>query len=160
MSEDHPDPRCIVADVDVLVADLFIGKASREALDILRAHDWLTLIATDELITEATVIIEELSSAELASQWESRFRREAVVVEPVLQGNAALVAAAAGNAATVLSLDERLQSSAAGTAIRSHLATSVKSPHAFNRLLDPEQYYVATGGEPGGYTGPDRDPRR
>lgn len=157
MGEAPPDPARAVADVDVLVTDLFVGGASREALDLLRSHSWLELVASDLLLAEASTVIARLGDESLATDWHARLTAEATLVEPVGDGHPALTAAAGGAAATVLSLDDRLQSAATGAAIRPHLATSVKSPAAFVRLADPASLHETLVGGP--YPGPDRDPR-
>lgn len=135
---DHPDPTRVAADVDVLAADLLVGGKARESLDLLRDHEWLTLITTDEILTETTAVIATLADDSLATDWERRARADFVLVEPTANGHPALVAAASGNAATVLTFDERLQSPKAGASIRSRVATSVKSPKAFVSLVDPD----------------------
>ncbi|PSP72509.1 hypothetical protein BRC80_03580, partial [Halobacteriales archaeon QH_9_66_26] len=69
----------------------------------------------------------------------------------------ALASAAAGDAAHVLSFDDRLQGAAAGVEIRARVATSVKRPAAFARLFDPGRLWPVVGD--GEYPGSDRDPR-
>lgn len=156
MTEDQPDPTRVVADADVLAADLLIGQDAREALDLLRDHSWLALIATSTILTDAEAVIAQLTDTALAEDWRARIEAEAEIVEPTLHGHPALVAAAASDAATVLSFHEQLQSVQAGASIRPHLATSVKSPHAFARLLDPASLYETLYDD--AYPGPDRDP--
>lgn len=147
----------MVADADVLAADLLVGDPARAALDVIRAHSWLDLIASDRLLADGRAVIETLADPSLAAAWQRRIEREATLVEPTLAGHPALTAAAAGEAATVLSFDETLRSAQAGAAIRPRVATSVKSPDAFRRLVDPSDLYETLTGEP--YPGPDRDPR-
>lgn len=153
----EPDPTRVVADADVLAADLLVGGAARDALDIVRSHSWLEVVATPDLLAETETLIASLADEELSRAWRQRAEQLATTLDPDASGHPALVAAAAGKAATVLSFDQRLQSAAAGAAIRSRVATSVKSPDAFVRMTDPETLHEAIVGEP--YSGADRDPR-
>ncbi len=132
-----PDPTCIVADVDVLAADLFIDGFAREALSMIRETPALSLVLTDTLIDQTVAVIEHFGDTELADTWEHRVRTDFETVEPVLAGHPGLVAAAAASAGTLLSHDERLQRARAGVAIRARVATSVKSPRAFVSIVDP-----------------------
>lgn len=155
MSE--PDPTRIVADTDVLVADLLVGGSSREALDLIRAHDWLSLVATTALLDEAMAVIRTLSDSALADDWRDTIANEVTLVTPTVNGHPAVVAAAAGEAATLLSLNPTFQSATAGASIKPHVATSIKAPDAFVTITDPATLHEATVGEP--YSGTDRDPR-
>lgn len=157
MTEDYPDPTRTVADIDVLTADLLIGRDAREAIDLFRAHSWLSLLATVELLDEAHLVIETLTDTTLADDWREHIEQLVTVVEPTTRGHPALVAAAAGNAATILSLDDAFQSAAAGTALRSSLQASMKSPTAFLAIVDPADLYDTLYGDP--YPGPDQHPR-
>ena len=154
---DRPDPTRVVADVDVLVADLFVDGDARAALDLVRSHSWLTLIVTDRLLDETAAVITSLADDRLATDWRATTAADATVVEPTRTGHPALEAAAAGQASTILSHDERFQRAATGAAIRPHLATSVKSPGAFRHLVRPASLYDVVAD--GSYPGPDRDPR-
>lgn len=140
---DYPDPTRVVADTDVLAADLLVGGSAREAIDMIRTHDFLSLITTDTILLETHRIIETLTEKGLADDWLSRARRDFPVVEPDGSGQPAIEAAAASNAATVLSLEERLLSTQAGLTIRDHVATSVRSPRAFVAMVDPAALKVA-----------------
>ncbi len=155
MSE--PDPAAVVADADVLAADLLVGGDARDALDLVRAHSWLSLVATERLLAETTELIATLSHEALAKAWREKFEQEATIVAPTAGGHPALVSAASGEAATVLSFDPQLQSASAGAAIRTRLATSIKAPAAFVRMTDPASLYEAITDDP--YPGADRDPR-
>lgn len=148
---EEPDPARVVVDADVLVADVFVDGSAREALDLLRDHSWLTLVLTEQLIADAVSVIASLADSALAETWEAVIRSEAEIVQPRLSGHPALTAAAGGNAASVLSLDERLLTPTAGAAIRPRLPTSVKSPDAFVTTVDPASLYEALEG--GEYTG-------
>lgn len=154
-TETPPDPARVVADADALAADLLVGGRAREAMDLIRSHSWMHIVATVPLLNDAEAVIEALTSASLATDWRRLIDEEALLVEPDAEGHPGLVAASAGGAATVISLDEELLSAAAGAAIRPKLATSVKSPDAFVRLVDPASLYQTVVG--GAYPGPDRD---
>lgn len=157
MSEDPPDPTRVVADADILVADVLVGADARAALDVIRAHSWLDLVASEPLLDEAQALIAELADEDLARAWRTRIDRDVLIVQPTMGGHPAVTAAAAGSAATVLSFHEGLQSAGMGAAIRPIVATSVKSPAAFHRLLDPAALYRTLTDE--AYPGPDLDPR-
>ena len=157
MSEAVPDPARVVADADVLVADLLVGGASREALELVWTHSWLELIASEALLADATHVVTHLADAALAADWQEMIREEVRLVEPTLSGHPALAAAAESDAASVLSLNPALQRPGTGAAIRSLVATSVKSPTAFVTMTDPAVLYPTVVG--GSYPGPDRAPR-
>lgn len=157
MGDTPPTPTAIVADIDVLAADLFIDGPSRAAMDLIRSHSWMTLVATTDLLDQAAALIESLATPALATDWRKRCVEIATIVEPAGSGQEALVAAHAGNAATVLSLDPAAQSARAGTAIRKAVETSIKSPDAFVTMTDPQSLYQTCFDAP--YPGPDRDPR-
>lgn len=154
---DEPDPARVVADADVLAADLLVGREAREALDIVRAHSWVSLVASDPLLADAHAIVERLADDALGRAWYDRIDELRMRVEHPPDDHPALASAAAGNAAHVLSFDETLRGAKAGVRIREHVATSVKHPRAFRRLFDPERLYPTVAG--GEYPGPDRDPR-
>jgi len=149
----------LVADADVLAADLLVGGASREAVDLAHAHDWVDLVASAPLLADAEAVITDLAGADLAAGWRARIEDLAVLVDHPEGDHPALAAALHGDARHVLSLDERLQSAGAGAAIRreANVEASVRSPDAFVRLFDPAGVYEAIHGEP--YPGPDRDRR-
>ncbi|MDZ7700894.1 MAG: hypothetical protein U5J98_01855 [Halobacteriales archaeon] len=147
----------LVADADVLAADLLCGGPARDALDLARAHDWVTLVASGPLLDDAEVVIAALADDGLAADWRERIESLAEPVEHPAGDHPAIASAYRGDAGHVLSFDEGLRSAAAGVAIRSRVETSVKHPDAFARLFDPASMYeVAVGGD---YPGPDRDPR-
>lgn len=154
---DRPDPTRIVADVDVLAADLLAGGASREALDLVRAHSWLTLVVSDPLLDEAERLVAELADPALAADWR---RKVAALGDPVdhpADDHPALACAYRGNAAHIVSYDDRLLGARAGARIKRRVETSVKRPEAFVRLFDPATVHAGVLG--GDYPGPDRDPR-
>ncbi|MFC6961653.1 DUF7384 family protein [Halocatena marina] len=146
----------IVADADVLAADLLVGGSARDALTLVRSHSWIELIASDPLLVDAKAIIAALTTDELADDWRETIERERVAVEHPPDDHPALASAYRGEAAHILSFDERLQSAKAGVALKQHVDTSVKHPDAFVRLFDPEQLHEIVFDEP--YPGPDRVP--
>ena len=153
----EPSPARIVADSDVLVADLFFDGSARACLDHLRSHDWLTLVASDPLLDDAAAVIERLGDADLAADWRERIEALREPVEQPEGDHPALASAYHGGAMHVLSLDERLTSATGNTMVRDRVETAVRSPDAFARLFDPAKLYPeVVGGE---YPEPDRDPR-
>ena len=156
--EDAPDPARVVADADVLVADLLCGGPSRAALDRIREHSWLELVASDRLVEDAAAVIAELADEDLAARWRERIDRERIAVEQPVGDHPGLASARSGNAAHLLSLSEGLTSAGAGVSMQSRLRVSVRTPQAFLAVFDPASLYeTVVGGE---YPGPDRDPRR
>ncbi|PSP74984.1 hypothetical protein BRC86_04355 [Halobacteriales archaeon QS_3_64_16] len=154
---DRPNPARVVADADVLAADLLVGGAPREALDLVRSHSWVELPASDALLAESERVIERCSDRGLAAAWRDRIERERVAVSHPTGDHPALASAYQGNAAHLLSLDEELRSARTGAKLRTRLPVSVKTPEGFSRLFDPESLYTVVEG--GTYPGPDRDPR-
>ena len=141
---ERPDPMRIVADVDVLAADLLVDGTAREAMSMIRESATLSAVCSEELLSESREIIATLGDPTLAAAWERRARADFDIVEMRGDGHGALLTAAAGRAGTVLSHDEALQSVAAGVAIREHIETSVKSPDAFVSLVDPSRFESPT----------------
>jgi hypothetical protein len=153
----EPSPARIVADADVLAADLLVGGPSREALDALRAHGWTTLVASDALLDDAAAVVAALADDGLAADWRARVERWR---EPVAQppgDHPALASALGGGAMHVLSLDDRLTGAGGAVAVRDRVETSARRPDAFARLFDPAALFEHVVG--GSYPGPDRDPR-
>ena len=152
-----PSPARVVADADVLAADLLVGGAAREALDALRAHSWTTLVASDALLDDAEAVIAALADADVAADW-----RDAVGAwrEPVAHpagDHPALASAYRGGAMQVVSLDPSLTGARAAAGLRDRLPVSVREPRAFAAVFSAESLYPeAVGGD---YPGPDRDPR-
>jgi hypothetical protein len=149
----------VVADADVLAADLLTGGASREAIGIVAGHGWIELVASEALLSDAEAVLGEIAGAELAGEWRTRIDDLTTLVGHSGGDHPALAAALHGDARHVLSLDDRLQSAGAGTAIRreANVETSVRSPDAFARLFDPASVYEAIYG--GHYPGPDHESR-
>lgn len=156
MSE-RPNPARIVADADVLATDLLIGGPAREALDHVRRHSWVDLVASDQLLDECEAIVSSLAEPGLAADHRERLEGDRVRVEHPDGDHPGLASAYRGEAAHLLSDDENLGSAAAGLTLQPHVSLSVRPPDAFATLFDPESLYeVVEGGE---YPGPDRDPR-
>jgi predicted nucleic acid-binding protein len=154
MSE--PDVTRVVADADVLAADLLVGGAARRALDHVRRHSWVTLVASEPLLEEARAVVAALADPALADDWRETVTAAADIVEHPPEDHPALASAYRSGAAHVLSFDPELTSARAGAALR-RASVSVKRPDAFDRLFDPESLYPTLFDEP--YPGPDADPR-
>ncbi|QLH80118.1 DUF7384 family protein [Halosimplex pelagicum] len=150
-------PARIVADADVLAADLLVGGDAREALDHVRAHSWVALVASDPLLDDAEAVIADLADSEIAADWRERVEALREPVDHPAGDHPALASALHGGAMHVLTFDESLGSAAAGAAIRGRVEASVRSPRAFAAVFDAESLYEAVEG--GEYPGPDRDPR-
>ena len=147
----------VVADADVLAADLLVGGPSRAALDLVRTHSWVTLVASEPLLDDAEAVLAELAEPRLAEDWRVAADELATLVDHPTGDHPALASALHGDARHVLSLDENLHSAAAGAAIRTRVETSVKHPAAFVKLFDPASIHREV--VEGTYEGPDRDPR-
>jgi len=153
----EPSPARVVADSDVLAADLLTGGAARDCLDQFRANSWLTLVASDPLLDDAERVIERLADADLAADWRQRIETLREPVDQPAGDHPALASAYHGGAMHVLSFDERLTSAMGNTTVRDRVETAVRTPDAFARLFDPAALYPEIRG--GEYPGPDRDPR-
>jgi hypothetical protein len=151
------DPSSVVADADVLAADLLVGGAAREALDAVRRHSWVDLVATGPLLDDAEAVVSTLAEPELAADHCAKVAAESRVVDQEPGNHPALAAAHRGGAAHLLTLDDRLTTAGVGASLRKHVDVSVRTPAAFARVFDPEPLYEAVKG--GNYPGPDRDPR-
>lgn len=145
----------VVADADVLAADLLLGEASREALDVVAGHDWIRLVTSEALLSDAEAVIGEVADSDLADVWRARIDGLAALVDHPAGDHPALASARSGDARHILSLDDRLQSVGVGTALRreANVETSVRSPDAFARLFDPASVYEALHDD--AYPGPD-----
>jgi predicted nucleic acid-binding protein len=151
------DPTRVVADADVLAADLLVGGDAREALDSVRAHSWMTLVASDPLLDDAEAVLADLADASLAADWRERVDRERETVDHPGGDHPGLASAYRGGAAHLLTYDEDLNSAGANLSLQPHMQVSVRTPEAFGSLFDPAALYEATHDDP--YAGPDRDPR-
>lgn len=152
-----PSPDRVVADADVLAADLLVGGAARDGLDALRSHSWTTLVASDPLLDDAESVIASLADAGLAADWRVAVEgwREAVV-HPT-GDHPGLASAYRGGAMQVVSLDPSLTGPGAGAGLRDRMPVSVREPRAFAAVFSPERLYPEV--VCGEYPGPDRDPR-
>jgi len=152
-----PNPARLVADADVLAADLLVGGPARAALDLARSHSWVTLVASDALLDDATAVIETCADATLAADWQDRIDALREPVEHPDGDHPALASAYRGQAPHLLSFDSGLSSATTGVSLRSYLNVSVRHPRAFVSVFDAASLYdVVVGGE---YPGPDRDSR-
>lgn len=151
------DPTRVVADADVLMADLLVGGASRRALDHIRRHSWMTLIVSDHLLEDAESGIGRLSDSELAADWRTRVEACATVVEHPSADHPALGCVRAAAAAHLLSLNPDFTGAETNRSLQRWVDVSVRSPDAFDRLFDPSSMYEVAVGD--SYPGPDRDPR-
>lgn len=151
------DPTRIVADADVLAADFLVGGPAREALDAVRAHSWLTLVASDSLLDDTQVVITTLTDADLAADWRGCIETEREAVDHPEGDHPGLASAYNGNAAHLLSFDEGLSSAGANLSLQAHARLSIRTPDAFVTVFDAESLYEAT--HDGAYPGPDGDGR-
>jgi len=154
---EQPNPARVVADADVLAADLLVGGDAREALDHVRRHSWVELVASEPLLDQTEELVAQLADADLAADHRERLETERVAVDQPEGDHPALASAYQGSAAHLLSYDERLRSAKAGLTLQPRVSVSVRPPDAFARLFDPESLYAVV--EDGAYPGPDRDPR-
>jgi len=154
---DRPDPARVVADADVLAADLLVCGPAREALDVVRAHSWVDLVASDPLLDDAAAVVAELADEPLAADWRERVERERIAVEHPPGDHPGLASAYRAGAAHLLTFDEALSGPAAGASINRHVPLSVRTPAAFLAVFDPAALYPEVAD--GEYPGPDRDPR-
>lgn len=154
---DRPDPTRVVADSGVLATDLLLGGPAREALDHVRSHSWMGLVASDPLLNETEKVVASLADADLAAAHRERLEADRIEASQPEGDHPALASAYQGNAAHLLTESERLSSAGAGVALQSHVRVSIRPPDAFARLFDPESLYEAEHSEE--YPGPDRDPR-
>jgi hypothetical protein len=147
----------VVADAGVLAADLLVGGPARDALDHVRGHNWVNLLASDNLLDRARATIAALSTAELAEDWREHIEGERVAVEHPPGDHPALASAYRGDARHLLTEDETLTGAGVNLSLQSHMEISIRPPDAFVTLFDPESVYEGLFGE--SYPGPDRDPR-
>ncbi|MFB6222072.1 MAG: PIN domain-containing protein [Haloarcula sp.] len=155
----EPSPARVVADADVLAADLLCGPDSdaRAALDHIRSHSWISLVASEPLLDDATAVVRTLADDALAADWRARLETDCDLVDHPADDHPALASAYRGGAQHLLSYDDDLRSARTGASLNRHMSLSVRPPDAFARLFDPESLYSLV--EDGEYPGPDRDPR-
>jgi predicted nucleic acid-binding protein len=159
MAEGRPevDPTRVVADADVLAADLLLDGAARDALDAVRRHSWMTLVASDPLLDDAEAVIRDLADDSLAVDWREHIDPLRERVEQAPGDHPGLASAVAGGAAHLLTLEEGLGTATSNLSLQPHARLSIRTPAAFAAVFDPEALYAAT--QDGEYPGPDRDPR-
>ncbi|WP_418285889.1 DUF7384 family protein [Halorubrum sp. DTA46] len=153
----EPSPARVVADADVLAADLLVGGAAREALDALRSHGWTTLVASDSLLDDAEAVIASLSDVALAGDWRETVETWREPAAHPTGDHPALGSAYRGAAMQVVSLDPAFTGPRAAAGLRDRLPVSVREPRAFATVFSPAKLYPEAVG--GAYPGPDRDPR-
>lgn len=151
------DPTRIVADADVLAADLLVGGAAREALDLLRSHGWLELVVSGPLLDDLEAVVAHLADPTLATDHRQTVESIARVVDHHEGDHPGLAAAHAGGAAHLLSLDPRLTTARTGLTLQPRIDLSVRTPEAFVTVFDAASLYEAVHDDP--YPGPDGDPR-
>lgn len=151
------DAARLVADADVLAADLLVGGEAREALDHVRRHSWVELIASEPLLDDAAAVIGTLASDDLAADWREQIGSLARLVEHPPEDHPGLAAAYRGEATHLLTFDEELTAARMNLSVQPHMSLSIRSPGSFARLFDAEALYEGLHDEP--YPGPDRDPR-
>lgn len=155
----EPSPARVVADADVLAADVCVGGDARTALEPLYGHSWTTLVASDRLLDDAEAVIESVGSQRLAADWRECIDEWREPVDQPAGDHPALASAYRGGAMHILSFDEELTASGTGLALHERFPVSVRQPDAFALLFDPENLYENEGVGDGPYPGPDRDPR-
>jgi predicted nucleic acid-binding protein len=146
----------LVADADVLAADLLVGGAAREALDHARRHSWVELIASDPLLDDAAALVAALADDGLAADWRERIDAECRLIDHPAGDHPGLAAAYRGEAAHLLTFDEGLTSAETNLSVQPHMSLSIRTPGAFARLFDPAALYKGLFAD--SYPGPDRDP--
>lgn len=152
------DPARFVADADVLAADLLIGGEARTVLDLARAHEWVTLVASEALLEDAAAVIESLGNAGLAADWRGQITELAEIVSHPPDDHPGLASAIAGEARHLLTFDPGLLSPSTNVSLRERVAISIRHPDAFALLFEPESMYETVEG--GSYPGRDSDPRQ
>ena len=153
----EPSPARVVADSDVLAADLLVGGPSREALDHVRRHSWMTLVASDAVLDDAEAVVSTLANAGLAADWRVRVEEWREPVTHPEGDHPGLASAYRGGAMHLLSFDERLGSARAGASFQGYFPLSVRHPRAFATLFDASSLYAEVVGD--SYPGPDQNPR-
>jgi predicted nucleic acid-binding protein len=151
----HANPTRVVADADVLAADLLVGGPAREALGHVRRHSWVELLASDALLDDATAVIATLADENLAGDWRALVERERVAVSHPPGDHPGLASAYRGDAAHLLTFDPDLASAGANLSVQPYAALSIRTPDAFARLFDPASLYESRHDGP--YPGPDRN---
>lgn len=154
---DEPDPARIVADADVLAADLLRDGDARDALDVVRAHSWLSLVASDPLLADARAIIAQLADPSLADDWREHIDELRVRVGHSIRGSPGARLGGSGRRRPP-ALVRRVAPH--GRDRRPHPRARRHERQASRRVLwvvRPETLYPTI--VDGDYPGPDRDPR-
>ena len=157
MSGERVNPARVVADADVLAADLLVGGPARQALEQVYRHDWVELLASDHLLDDAAAVVERLAGEHLATDWRTLAERERVAVSHPAGDHPGLASAYRGEAAHLLTFDPDLASATTNLSVQPYAALSIRAPDGFARLFDPESLYESLHDDP--YPGPDRPPR-
>jgi len=152
-----PTPARVVADADVLAADLLGIDHARSALDLLRTHSWTTLVASDPLLDDLEAAVAALTDPELARDWRAQITHWRTPVSHPAGDHPALSSAYRGGAMQVISLDPTLTGPRAAAGLRDRLPVSVREPRAFEAVFSPARLYPEVAADP--YPGPDRDAR-
>ena len=152
----EPSPTRVVADADVLAADLLVGGDARRALEAVWQHPWMTLVASDPLLATATRVVESLTT-DVAADWEALLSawREPVSHPP--GDHPALGSAYRGGAMQLLAFEGTLTTPKTAATLSQRFPVSIREPAAFCQLFDPESLYQTVSTEP--YPGPARKPR-
>jgi hypothetical protein len=150
-------PEAVVADTDVLVADLFLNGHSRTALDHVRGHSWVDLVASEPLLATARAVVADLGTADLADDWYERAWRMCHIVEHPAEDTPALASAYRSGAHHLLTVDGTMAATETNLGVQPHMDLSIRPPDAFARLFDPEGVYEHLFES--AYPGPDCDPR-
>ena len=155
--EGEPSPARVVADADVLAADLFVDGHARAALDLLRAHSWTTLVASDTLLDDLEAVVASLADPALGRDWRAQIATWRTPVSHPAGDHPALSSAYRGGAMQVIALDARLTGPRAAAGLRDRLPVSVREPRAFEAVFSPARLYPEVADS--SYPGPDRDAR-
>jgi hypothetical protein len=153
----EPSPARVVADADVLAADICVGGDARGALEPLYRHSWTTLVASDPLVDDAAAVIQSVADRSLAADWRELIDGWREPVDQPAGDHPALASAYRGGAMHILSFDGGLTASGTGLALHERFPVSVRQPDAFALLFDPESLYAEVHDD--AYPGPDREPR-
>ncbi len=153
MKDAESNPAGVVADADVLAADLLCDGAARESLVAVRSHSWMTLFASEQLLSDAQAVIASLTDETLAQDWRTQIESDCELIDHPPEDHPALATAYRSKAGHLLSFDDRLTSARANVSLKSHLALSVRPPDAFARLFDAASLYESLYDE--SYPGPD-----
>lgn len=144
----------VVADADVLAADLLRDGSAREVLDQIRAHSWLSIVASDPLLDDAEAVIRRIGSQELAAEWRDCVEGERNRVSQPEGDHPGLASAYRGDAAHLLTFHPDLASAETNLAVEPHTDLSIRTPEAFAAIFDAAALYESLHEE--AYPGPDR----